>query len=283
MQHRGAPAPGRRRRPGQGARQGGGGLHGTPAGARALDTGADWRADHRVSGGARLTASSTPRRRCSCTARTPSPCSTSRRACPWPRRRTARAGPSPRRCGGRCGRYGIVRPYVGVVHRLDRGASGLVLFTTRGVANQSMHRQFAEHRIERTYRVLVDGDAPAHIDCDAKLADLPGGARGWPSPASPAAAPRRHASAGSEPETPTEGTSLLEAVLETGRTHQIRLHAAHVGPPRGRRPPLWARRGGGAAAPARMAPRVRPSGEAAPRSPSRPRCRRGPVVRLVEA
>src|SRR5690606_24799687 len=44
---------------------------------------------------------------------------------------------------------GVVRPYVGVVHRLDRGASGLVLFTIRSVANKSLHKQFVEHSIRR--------------------------------------------------------------------------------------------------------------------------------------
>ncbi len=65
---------------------------------------------------------------------------------------------------------GVARPYVGVVHRLDQGASGLVLMTIRGVANKSLHQQFVEHRIERRYRIGVVGDPPAGpLTCDRPL------------------------------------------------------------------------------------------------------------------
>src|SRR5688572_29920084 len=71
---------------------------------------------------------------------------------------------------------GVTRPYVGVVHRLDRGASGLVMFTIRSVANKSLHKQFREHSIRRGYRIRVRTSADwtppggsAEFRCDAPL------------------------------------------------------------------------------------------------------------------
>jgi RluA family pseudouridine synthase len=124
---------------------------------------------------------------------------------------------------------GVVRPYVGVVHRLDRGASGLVLFTVRSVANKSLHKQFVEHRIERTYRVLVDGDAPNEVVCEVPLVVLPG-AEGMRA-AKPGDMRAKSARTRFRKLASREGTSLLEATLDTGRTHQIRIHAAEIGHP----------------------------------------------------
>jgi RluA family pseudouridine synthase len=127
---------------------------------------------------------------------------------------------------------GVTRPYVGVVHRLDRGASGLVMFTIRSSANKSLHRQFREHSIRRGYRIRVQTEAdrslPAEFRCDAPLIKLhEGGVRiGDPgdSRAKPAVTHFRHVSSD-----PATGEHLLDAQLETGRSHQIRAHAAALG------------------------------------------------------
>jgi RluA family pseudouridine synthase len=126
---------------------------------------------------------------------------------------------------------GLQRPYVGVVHRLDRGASGLVLFTVRSIANRSLHQQFVEHSIRRTYRLRVHAEAPEIARCDAPLVQRPGGrvevARdGEPRAQTASTRFRRLA-----PRVAMPGTSLLEAELHTGRTHQIRVHAATIGHP----------------------------------------------------
>ena len=127
---------------------------------------------------------------------------------------------------------GLERPYVGVVHRLDQGASGLVLFTIRSVANKSLHRDFEHHKIERTYRVRVVGDAPSSFECDAPVIERAGTdsmqvAKHGQARAKPAQTKFRRV----EPVADIPGTSLLEVTLVTGRTHQIRVHAAHCGFP----------------------------------------------------
>lgn len=126
---------------------------------------------------------------------------------------------------------GYTRPYVGVVHRLDRGASGLVLFTIRDVANKSLHRQFLDHEIERSYLLLVAGETPPTMDCDLPLLE------GRNEAATVRVA--RHGEARARPATThferialLDGPrSLLRARLVTGRTHQIRVHAAELGHP----------------------------------------------------
>lgn len=122
------------------------------------------------------------------------------------------------------------RPYVGVVHRLDRDTSGALAFALTPAAREALRALFRAHRIERRYVALVHGRPPS----DHGQVDLP-------IHEAYVAGRRRVASREDEDALPAvtrwrvlerfAGAALLELELETGRQHQIRLHLAHVGLP----------------------------------------------------
>jgi 23S rRNA pseudouridine1911/1915/1917 synthase len=121
------------------------------------------------------------------------------------------------------------RPYVGVVHRIDRGTSGAVAFALSDDARQALRRLFREHRIERRYAAIVVGSPRA----DEGQVDLPihdvyqGGRRRVARPGEPS----RPALTRFKVVERFRGLALLDVALETGRQHQIRVHLAHVGLP----------------------------------------------------
>jgi 23S rRNA pseudouridine1911/1915/1917 synthase len=121
------------------------------------------------------------------------------------------------------------RPYVGVVHRIDRGTSGALAFALSDEARQALRRLFREHRIERRYAALVEGQPPGESGVvELPIHDVYQGGR------------RRIARPG-EPSRPAltrwtvverfAGAAWLDVELATGRQHQIRVHLAHVGLP----------------------------------------------------
>ena len=120
---------------------------------------------------------------------------------------------------------GEMRP--GLVHRIDRDTSGLLLIAKNDRAHVFLSEQIAAHSVERAYWAIVEGgmkkdegfiDAPIgrHPVDRKKMAIVPGGR--------PARTNWRVAEA-------LRGASLLECQLATGRTHQIRVHMASVGHP----------------------------------------------------
>ena len=142
---------------------------------------------------------------------------------------------------------GALRP--GIVHRIDRQTSGLVVVAKSAAAQAGLSALFKAHDIERRYLGLAWG-APSRAD--PRLAGLPGVSfepGGWVRIEAPiarhpterkrmAVAPQgprsRHAvtrlravESFGPPEKPF--ASLIECRLETGRTHQIRVHATHAG------------------------------------------------------
>jgi len=131
-------------------------------------------------------------------------------------------------CGDLAGIGGVLRP--GIVHRLDRGTSGVMVAAKNDAAHIGLSSQFAAHSIERRYLTFVRALPRA----DSGRIDRPIGRH-----------PRDRkrmsvvSTAGRESITnwrvlvryPNAGVSQLEIRPETGRTHQIRVHLASAGMP----------------------------------------------------
>ncbi len=118
----------------------------------------------------------------------------------------------------------------GIVHRLDRGTSGLLVVARTSDAYDALVAQLAARTVSRTYRALVEGI----VTDDAGIVDAPVGR----SHASPTAMAVTHAGRPARTRYRVEErfpgarpATLLEVVLETGRTHQIRVHLAAIGHP----------------------------------------------------
>lgn len=170
-------------------------------------------------------------------------------------------------CGPLAGVGGVLRP--GIVHRLDKGTSGVLVAAKNDVAHRNLAVQFHDHTIEREYRALVRGLPGAEVgDIDR-----------------PVGRHRRdrkrmsvHAGVAREARTrwrvlqrfPASERSWLEIRPETGRTHQIRVHLASIGLPIVG-DPVYGRARSGGAAPGRPALHAARLGFAHPRTSQRMR------------
>ncbi|MBU3684313.1 MAG: RluA family pseudouridine synthase [Phycisphaerales bacterium] len=133
------------------------------------------------------------------------------------------------RSGGTLSSVGeeIARP--GVVHRLDKHTSGVMVCAKSDVAHWRLAKQFELRRTEKRYVCLVHGE----VEPEADLIDLPLGKH----PTIREKYAVRHDEHGKPSQTVYrvrevyEGYSLVEVELRTGRTHQIRVHMSHVGYP----------------------------------------------------
>jgi 23S rRNA pseudouridine1911/1915/1917 synthase len=129
-------------------------------------------------------------------------------------------------CKNLSGIGGIIRP--GIVHRLDKGTSGVMVAAKNDKAHRSLSSQFREHTVTRKYKALVFGSLQSGSGTVQSLIG-------------------RHASDRKKMSTQTSrgrnaithwrvletfhGVCLAEAVLETGRTHQVRVHFSSINHP----------------------------------------------------
>lgn len=131
-------------------------------------------------------------------------------------------------CAGRLsGIGGVARP--GIVHRIDKGTTGLIVAAKTDKAHAGLAKQFAAHDIDREYKAIVAGIPPqsegtvstslarsVHNRQKMAVVEPPRG---------------KHAVTHYRRISALREAALVECRLETGRTHQVRVHMAHIGHP----------------------------------------------------
>jgi 23S rRNA pseudouridine1911/1915/1917 synthase len=135
-------------------------------------------------------------------------------------------------------------PRAGIVHRLDKDTSGLLVIAKTAIAQTDLVRQLQARTVKREYIALVHGDVSRETTIDAPIGRHPRlrttmavVARGRPA--------RTHV----KPLERYGAATLVQCTLETGRTHQIRVHLAAIDHPLVG-DPAYGRRRGSAALPA---------------------------------
>lgn len=131
-------------------------------------------------------------------------------------------------CAGQLsGIGGVARP--GIVHRIDKDTSGLLVVAKSDAAHEGLAKQFADHSIERVYLALVNGQPnPREGTISAKVG------RSDANRKKMAVLPKdssrgKHAVTHYKVVQMMDGCALVECRLETGRTHQVRVHLASIG------------------------------------------------------
>ncbi|MEQ8406023.1 MAG: RluA family pseudouridine synthase [Oceanicaulis sp.] len=135
---------------------------------------------------------------------------------------------------------GVQRP--GIVHRLDKDTSGVMVVAKSDRAHQGLSERFAAHDVERAYLAIVrGGPKPKAGRLETRLARSSHDRKKFAVIADPESRAGKHAITNYETlkaygQEPGKGigtpiASLVECRLETGRTHQIRIHMAHLGCP----------------------------------------------------
>jgi 23S rRNA pseudouridine1911/1915/1917 synthase len=131
-------------------------------------------------------------------------------------------------CAGQLsGIGGVARP--GIVHRIDKDTSGLIVAAKHDRAHEGLARQFKAHSIDRRYQAIVGGVPVAGKGTvDARLARSTANRKKIAVVQGDAG---KHAVTHWRLVQPLREAALVECRLETGRTHQVRVHMASIGHP----------------------------------------------------
>lgn len=122
--------------------------------------------------------------------------------------------------------------YLGLVHRLDRPGSGVMVLARTSKAARRLSEQFRSRLVEKRYLAIVEGEAPAYEQCVdyIKKEQQPGG--GFAVRMAPADDPAaKRAELTVQRLAIADGLSLVQVQLQTGRPHQIRVQMAARGCP----------------------------------------------------
>jgi 23S rRNA pseudouridine1911/1915/1917 synthase len=120
---------------------------------------------------------------------------------------------------------GELRP--GIVHRLDRGTSGLMVVAKNDRAHLELSRQFHDREVEKEYIALVWGVVQAGKRIDLPIGRDPGDRKKMSAKSRRARSAVTRITAALH----MEGVTLIHVAIATGRTHQIRVHLSEIGHP----------------------------------------------------